>query len=173
VKLLNIVLNSLKAGPNRCILWTDSSVVLNWIKTPAHLLKTLSLCISKYESSFVPEIKANYLSFAIPVKTDPFLIKRFSNFCRLKRSIAYTLRFIKNCKIKSTGKHKRVVDNVHLPYEELYSLLVKIEAIMNSRPLSPLSSDPLELTPLTPGHFPTDQVDPYQEQRPRRSLGCH
>ncbi|XP_018406467.1 PREDICTED: uncharacterized protein LOC108782651 [Cyphomyrmex costatus] len=56
--------------------------------------------------------------------------------------------------IKSTKHHlKRVIGNALLTYEEFYSVLVQIEAILNSRPLSPLSTHPLDLQPLTPAHF--------------------
>ncbi len=41
-----------------------------------------------------------------------------------------------------------------LCYEELYMALVEVEAILNSRPLSPLHADDLkEVAFLTPGHF--------------------
>lgn len=40
-----------------------------------------------------------------------------------------------------------------LTYEQMTTLAAEIEAILNSRPLTQMSSDPGDLTPLTAGHF--------------------
>ncbi|KAK2577592.1 hypothetical protein KPH14_000909 [Odynerus spinipes] len=56
--------------------------------------------------------------------------------------------------VKSAKYHlKRVIGETRLTYEELYTILVQVESCMNSRPLCPISSGPMDLTPLTPGHF--------------------
>lgn len=56
--------------------------------------------------------------------------------------------------IKRTKFHlKRIIGEASLKYDELYTLLVQIEAVLNSRPLTPLSSDPNDLRVLTPAHF--------------------
>ncbi|XP_055842511.1 uncharacterized protein LOC129909455 [Episyrphus balteatus] len=56
--------------------------------------------------------------------------------------------------VKSIKYHlKRVIGTSTLTYEEISTLLCQIEAVLNSRPLCPLTNDPDDLEPLTPGHF--------------------
>ncbi|XP_022176587.1 uncharacterized protein LOC111037992 [Myzus persicae] len=56
--------------------------------------------------------------------------------------------------IKSTKTHlKKVVGAQTYTIEEMTTLVVRIEGVLNSLPLQPLSSDPHDLEVLTPGHF--------------------
>lgn len=56
--------------------------------------------------------------------------------------------------VRSVKSHlMKILNNVHLTYEDLYTLLTQIESILNSRPLTPLTDDPNDFQILTPGHF--------------------
>ncbi|XP_059050490.1 uncharacterized protein LOC131845442 [Achroia grisella] len=56
--------------------------------------------------------------------------------------------------IRSVKYHlKRIIGNSTLTYEEMATVLIQIEACLNSRPQSVLNDDPDSLNVLTPGHF--------------------
>lgn len=56
--------------------------------------------------------------------------------------------------VKSMKHHVRRVigESIHT-FEEITTMLVEIEAVLNSRPLCPVTNDPNDLSILTPGHF--------------------
>lgn len=56
--------------------------------------------------------------------------------------------------VKSAKHHlKRVVGNNVLTYEQFNTVIIQIEGILNSRPITSMSQDPTDLSYLTPGHF--------------------
>lgn len=56
--------------------------------------------------------------------------------------------------VKSVKHHlKRSIGNLRFTYEEFETIIVQIEGILNSRPLTPISNDFDSFEVLTPGHF--------------------
>ncbi|XP_065357232.1 uncharacterized protein LOC135951499 [Calliphora vicina] len=56
--------------------------------------------------------------------------------------------------VKSFKTHFRKITGCYkYTFEELSTLLSKIESCLNSRPISPISTDPSDTCALTPGHF--------------------
>ncbi|XP_073841866.1 uncharacterized protein [Musca autumnalis] len=47
----------------------------------------------------------------------------------------------------------RAVGKVLLTQEEMVTMLAEVEAVLNSRPIAPLSPDPNDVEALTPGHL--------------------
>ncbi|XP_033243258.1 uncharacterized protein LOC117186488 [Drosophila miranda] len=65
------------------------------------------------------------------------------------------------------GLLNRTLANTRFTFEELSTVVVEIESILNSRPLSPLSSDPNDYSTLTAGHL---LVGESLRSLPERSL---
>lgn len=56
--------------------------------------------------------------------------------------------------VRSAKYHlKRITGTANMNFEQYTTVLSRIEAILNSRPITSLSEDPNDANPLTPGHF--------------------
>ncbi|XP_050064202.1 uncharacterized protein LOC126553053 [Aphis gossypii] len=68
----------------------------------------------------------------------------------------------------------RIMGAHSFTYEEFTTVLCRVEAVLNSRPLTPASTDPHDLESLSPGHFlicqPLLALPPRTSEFPERSL---
>lgn len=118
----------------------------------------------------------NDLSKFLNLKSTEISSYAAENHIEFKFSPAYSPHFngLVEASVKSIKYHlKRVLGLANLTYEEMTTLLVQIEAILNSRPLTPISSDPSDLVALTPSHFlmgRTILLTPQVEEKEARNI---
>ncbi|XP_033231913.1 uncharacterized protein LOC117182907 [Belonocnema kinseyi] len=112
--------------------------------------------IKAYVSVFVCfATKAVHLELVCDLTTEAFLgaLKRFCAR-RGKPNNIYSDNATNFVGVKSFKQHLiKTVGNTLLTYDQLETYVVEIAGILNSRPISPLSNDPIDLLPLTPSHF--------------------
>lgn len=69
---------------------------------------------------------------------------------------------------------RKTIGHQILTYEEFNTVIVQVEATLNSRPLMPISSDPNDLQALTPGHFLLlETPSSLPEPAPPANVGLH
>ncbi|XP_067616195.1 uncharacterized protein [Eurosta solidaginis] len=72
--------------------------------------------------------------------------------------------------VKSMKFHlARVIGKAKLTFEEFSTVLTRIEAVLNSRPISPITDNPNDFTAITPGHFLTGNALLSRPQPPCES----
>ncbi|GFY22756.1 DUF5641 domain-containing protein [Trichonephila clavipes] len=156
------------ASTKRCVSWgseRDSTIALNWIKTPPHLHKTLvANKVTKMQ-----ELMVNFSWDHISSENNTAdLVSRGLNVSDLKNSslwwkdpdpsIFTNDELLENIIDSEAKKELKIPSfkNLVLSSEfdlKFITLFVEIEAVFNSRPLSPLSSDFDDFETLSPGHF--------------------
>jgi hypothetical protein len=113
------------------VIWSDNAkyfkaadkYITRLWRTIDHKKIQQKLVTEKIEWKYIPELSPHFGGF----------------YERLFRSIKSPLR--------------KAIGNVLLTYEEFYTVLVNIEQILNSRPLTHHSEDPDSINVLTPAHF--------------------
>ena len=109
----------------------------NFVGTNRELVKLYELLQSTYPNEKVKE-------FLSQIKiTRKFIPPRSPHFGGLWETA-----------VKSFKRHlSRTIGDTLLTFKHLETCMLEIEAILNSCPVSPMSSDPNDLQPLTSGHF--------------------
>lgn len=108
----------------------------NFVGANAYLKDLYKFLDKEYRPKFEEYLAENRISWQFNCPTA-------SHFGGCWESI---VKVVKNHLFKVIGKQL-------LSYEELNTVIIQIECLLNSRPLTVLSSDPAEPTALTPSHF--------------------
>ncbi|GBN07343.1 hypothetical protein AVEN_96605-1 [Araneus ventricosus] len=182
-KLMDKVQRALKMDITSVFYWSDSTIVISWMKKESRDLKTgrPSDIFSDNGTNFVGannellKILKGLFKRESAEKFEDFLA---SEGIKWHFNPPATPHFggLWEAGVKSLKGHlKRVVGNTILTHEEFFTIITQVEAVLNSRPLCPLSEDPNDDLALTPAHFLvgtslTSLPEPHFKETPMNRL---
>ncbi|XP_066259137.1 uncharacterized protein [Euwallacea similis] len=116
----------------QCNLWSHGPNFLRGIEAEVKVESNNEIPLNQLpELKAAPSVENTCITHVSIDKPDFNIFNRFSNLFNLRRVLG------ESC----------------LAYEEMHTLLTKIEACLNSRPLMPISNDANDYLPLIPAHF--------------------
>lgn len=99
------------------------------------------------------ELKNHLLKESTQTQIREFLLEQFIDWKFIPPYAPYMVGLWESAVKSAKGHMRKVIGTTILSFEELYTILIQIEACLNSRPLTPISNNPADLQVLTPGHF--------------------
>ena len=131
---------------NRTVYWTDSTIVLHCLNSSPHAHKTLNE---------LKELHNLLKSDDHNEKVNPFLADKQIEW-RFMSPHSPQFVGLWEAAAKSFKHHFRcIVGNKLLTFEQ-FNIIIKIESVLNCRPLTPISTDLKDLLALIPGDFRID-----------------
>ncbi|GBN10956.1 hypothetical protein AVEN_25289-1 [Araneus ventricosus] len=137
--------------PSKVFFWTDSKITLHWIKGSnesgilrvGDRLKYSDLSLDEKHPIVLPDKHPLTLIIVSENIEWKFIPPKSPDFGGLWEA-----------GVKSFKHHlKRVIGNAQLTLEEFLTIILEIESVLNSRPLTPLSTEFDNFETLSPGHF--------------------
>lgn len=122
-----------RRGPIQC-LYTDNGTC--FVGASSYLRDLNKFLNTEYRSLLQEELSINHIDWKFIPPASPHFGGCWESMVKVVKTHLF-----------------KVIGQQILSYEELLTVLAQIEALVNSRPLTALSSDPAEPSALTPAHF--------------------
>lgn len=122
-----------RRGPIQC-LYTDNGTC--FVGANSYLRDLYTFLNKEYRTRFQEELSLNHIDWKFIPPASPHFGGCWESMVKVIKTHLF-----------------KVIGQQILSYEELLTVLAQVEALVNSRPLTALSSDPAEPSALTPAHF--------------------
>ncbi|XP_055543767.1 uncharacterized protein LOC129729280 [Wyeomyia smithii] len=158
-QLYKKVIAAIKISPTGIHFWSDSTTVLQWLRSPPGRCKTFvanrvsyiqqHTSIDSWKHIAGIENPADDISRGL----SPTEIVNYARWWSGPSWLSLTSECWPTGALPADELPETRTEGRNVPYEDLLTLLAQVEMCLNSRPLTPIPSESTDLEALTPGHF--------------------